>query len=140
LVDFDTVCQAEPALDLGQFLAYLRLAVLKAHNGGETASTTVANQLCERFLNTYLIAAGYYRAESEQLHSRASVYEVVSLLRLAQHSWQKLKESRLEQVILVLEERIPCLPPLQAPLNLRKAPLPWLGGAPSRRPLGLKQR
>src|SRR3712207_8430077 len=24
LLDFDTVCQAEPALDLGQFLAYLR--------------------------------------------------------------------------------------------------------------------
>ena len=29
LVDFDTVCQAEPALDLGQFLAYQRLAILK---------------------------------------------------------------------------------------------------------------
>src|SRR5204863_9536836 len=27
LVDFDTVCQAEPILDLGQFLAYQRLAI-----------------------------------------------------------------------------------------------------------------
>jgi hypothetical protein len=31
---FDTVCQAEPALDLGQFLAYLRLAVRKASGNG----------------------------------------------------------------------------------------------------------
>jgi hypothetical protein len=31
------------------------------------------------------------------------------LLRLALHSWQKLKVSRLEHAITLLEERISCL-------------------------------
>jgi hypothetical protein len=35
--------------------------------------------------------------------------EDVSLLRIELHSWQKLKGSRLEHVIVVLEERIACL-------------------------------
>ena len=37
LVDFDTICRAEPALDLGQFLAYSRLAVLKARKESRRA-------------------------------------------------------------------------------------------------------
>ena len=43
---------------------------------------------------------------------RASVYQVISLLRMALHSWQKLKGTRIENVIAVLEEEMACLPQL----------------------------
>ena len=105
LVDFDTVCQSEPALDLGQFLGYLAVAARKARTpDGPGAGTSLAGQLGTRFVDAYAEAAGTARAE---LLDRAAVYEIVSLLRLAFHSWQKLKRGRLEHVVDVLDERVP---------------------------------
>ncbi len=104
LVDFDTVCQAEPALDLGQFLAYLGVAARKARAPGGPGPR-LAGPLGARFLAAYAEAAG----APVELAERAAVYEVTSLLRLALHSWQKLKRSRLEHVVDVLDERVPQL-------------------------------
>src|SRR5262249_39746548 len=112
LVDFDTVCQAEPALDLGQFLAYLRVAALKARKSGGGAATDIAGQLAERFLRAYIAAAGERIEDEERLRVRISIYQIVSLLRMALHSWQKLKGARIENVIAVIEEQIACLPQL----------------------------
>jgi thiamine kinase-like enzyme len=110
LVDFDTSCEAEPALDLGQFLAYVRLAGRKAQQRTAQELGEATDELCARFLNAYIQIAGYHGPDAEQLRARVAVYEVISLLRIAQHSWQKLKGSRLELVIDLLEERITCLP------------------------------
>jgi phosphotransferase family enzyme len=112
LVDFDTVCQAEPALDLGQFLAYVRMAGRKGQKAGATAPVELSEQLCTRFLQDYITAAGDRLEDEEQLRMRVPVYEIISLLRLALHSWQKLKGSRLEYVLSILEERVSCLPQL----------------------------
>ncbi len=109
LVDFDTVCQAEPAIDLGQFLAYLRVAVQKAHRNAAQAPTGLADELGEAFYDAYVAAADTWLADEEQLRARTSVYEIVSLLRLALHSWQKLKAARIQNVLAVLEERMACL-------------------------------
>jgi hypothetical protein len=108
LVDFDTICQAEPALDLGQFLAYVRVAVLKALKASPAAAT-LTEQLGEQFIQTY-IAAGDGLEDQQRLRRRVPAYEIISLLRLGLHSWQKLKGSRLENVITILEERVACLP------------------------------
>jgi ABC-type multidrug transport system fused ATPase/permease subunit/thiamine kinase-like enzyme len=112
LVDFDTVCQAEPALDLGQFLAYLRAAAHKAHKTTSPGATPIGVQLGEHFLDTYIVAAGEHIEDAERLRIRASVYEVVSLMRMALHSWQQLKATRLENAIAVLEEAMVRLPQL----------------------------
>jgi hypothetical protein len=45
----------------------------------------------------------------QQLRDRLALYEVLMLLRLAIHSWQKLKVSRLEHALTLLEERTLCL-------------------------------
>jgi hypothetical protein len=37
------------------------------------------------------------------------VYEILSLLRVAAHSWQKLKGVRLQAAMTLLKERIECL-------------------------------
>ncbi len=112
LVDFDTVCQAEPALDLGQFLAYLRAAAHKAGKAANSGATPIGVQLGEHFLDTYIAAAGDQIEDAERLRIRASVYEVVSLMRMALHSWQQLKATRLENAIAVLEEAMVRLPQL----------------------------
>ena len=105
LVDFDTICQAEPALDLAHFLAYLRLAVLRAQKAAVDTNAVASEQLCERFLAAYLDAADPELAEAS-LRERLGGYELVSLLRLALHSWQKLKIGRLADVMAVLEDRL----------------------------------
>ena len=112
LVDFDTVCQAEPALDLGQFLAYLRAAAHKARKAATPGTTPIGVQLGEHFLDAYIAAAGEQIEDAERLRIRVSVYEVVSLMRMALHSWQQLKATRLENAIAVLEEAMVRLPQL----------------------------
>ena len=112
LVDFDTVCQAEPALDLGQFLAYLRVATHKAQKLTASVQTDLGAQLGEQFLQTYIAAMGDQIEDAERLRVRVSVYEVVSLIRMALHSWQQIKPARLENVLAVLEEQLAALPQL----------------------------
>ncbi len=109
LVDFDTVCQAEPALDLGQFLAYQRLAILKDQRRDAPMPAAATEQLCGVFLDAYMTARGAAIGDQQQLRDRVALYEVLMLLRLAIHSWQKLKVSRLEHALTLLEERTLCL-------------------------------
>ncbi|MEO7908160.1 MAG: phosphotransferase [Roseiflexaceae bacterium] len=109
LVDFDTVCQAEPALDLGQFLAYQQLAILKDQPRDAPMSAAAIKQLCDIFLDTYIAARGASVGDERQLRDRTALYEVLMLLRLAIHSWQKLKVSRLDHALTLLEERVLCL-------------------------------
>jgi aminoglycoside phosphotransferase (APT) family kinase protein len=112
LVDFDTVCQAEPALDVGQFLAYLRVAAHKARKAAAPGAAPIGEQLGEHFLAAYIAAAGDGLEDDERLRVRASVYEIVSLMRMALHSWHQLKGARLENAIDVLEEAMERLPQL----------------------------
>jgi hypothetical protein len=112
LVDFDTICQAEPALDLGQFLAYLRVATRKAHKRAAAPASDFGAQLGERFLQTYIATTSERLEDVDRLRIRVSVYTIVSLLRMALHSWQQLKIARMENVISVLEEEMACLPQL----------------------------
>jgi aminoglycoside phosphotransferase (APT) family kinase protein len=110
LVDFDTVCQAEPSLDLGQFLAYVRIAILKASQKPEHADMALADELGASFLSAYISASGFELKYAERLRIRVPLYEGTSLLRIAIHSWQKLKSGRLEHTLAALEEKISCLP------------------------------
>jgi ABC-type multidrug transport system fused ATPase/permease subunit len=110
LVDFDSVCQAEPALDLGQFLAYLRVADKKKEQ--TDASGELVAQISERFLEAYLAAAGDRVEDVDRLRIRISVYKIISLLRRTMRSWQKFKGSRTASALAILEEEIACLPHL----------------------------
>lgn len=106
LVDFDTACQAEPALDLGQFTAHLRVACRKAERRAGVAPTDLADRLCEGFLETYSQSTPSGPAPAGRpMDDRIEAYELVSLLRLAVHSWQKLKPDRLGDALSVIEER-----------------------------------
>jgi hypothetical protein len=108
LVDFDTVCQAEPALDLGQFLAYQGLNIRR--NRRADSPDGLAEKLGAGFLEAYLAAMGDRIGDAQALKARAHIYELLMLSRLAIHSWQKLKVSRLEHAMKLIEERIAWLP------------------------------
>jgi hypothetical protein len=102
LVDFDNFCQAEPALDLGHFLAYLRFAGVKARGISAAERAALGEDLAARFTAAYAGAGG----PAEAL-ARVPVYEAVSLLRLAVHAWQRFKGTRLGNILTVLDERLP---------------------------------
>jgi aminoglycoside phosphotransferase (APT) family kinase protein len=112
LVDFDSVCQAEPALDLGQFLAYLKVAGFKAKQVASNESSALVQELSDRFMRTYMIAMGGRIEDGERLRIRVAVYQMISLLRRALRSWQKFKGSRLENAIALIEEEMAYLPQL----------------------------
>lgn len=110
LVDFDTVCQAEPALDLGQFLAYQRLVIRKDQRPETPLASEAVEQLCAGFLDSYMQAIDKQVGDRQPFYLRVQIYEILMLLRLVIHSWQKLKVDRLGHAMDLIEERIVCLP------------------------------
>jgi len=104
MVDFDTICLAEPALDVGHFVAYLNTQVEKMQRRGKAGAPP--RDLGERFLREYLAATG---VDELRLRSRMAIYEAASLLRMALHSRQKFQDVRGEGTAALLEERMPLL-------------------------------
>ena len=108
LVDFDTMCQAEPAQDLGHYLAYQRLNIIKDQDPNSPFPQEEIEHLCAVFLDTYIDVSKAWIADEALLRGRVAIYELISLIRLTLHSWEKMKGSRLKQTMLLLEERIEC--------------------------------
>jgi phosphotransferase family enzyme len=108
LVDFDSLCQAEPALDLGKFLAHLRTEAQKIQRRA-SVSSPLGEELAEQFLPAYVGAVGGRAEDERRLRLRTSVYETIALLRLALLSHQDLDETRREMTAGLLEERISAL-------------------------------
>jgi hypothetical protein len=100
LVDFDTVCLAEPALDLGEFTAHL--AVVAARPGHVVPSPRGPGDDLEGvFLREYLRRAG--EAASDVLPARVAAYRTVALTRLALRSWSRFRPERLRAVMGLLD-------------------------------------
>ena len=97
LLDFDTLCMADPAMDVGRFLAYLRMAVRKAAHGADP----LVDDLAAAFLDAYLernptVDAGF--------RARVARNERQSLVRMGLHAWRHLKLARLQSTLLLLDE------------------------------------
>jgi hypothetical protein len=105
LVDFDSLCQAEAALDLGKFLAHLRTETEKIQRRA-SVSSPLGEELAEQFLRAYVSAAGDHVEDERRLGLRTTLYETIALLRLALRSQQDLDETRLELTTALLEERM----------------------------------
>ena len=94
VLDFDDLGQAEPACDLGRFLASMRTVLAKSGNPS-------GDRLGSRFLDVYQAMGGDVPSVA-----RLEVYAVTSLVRMAAHGWKRLKPSRLRLVCAVLEAEI----------------------------------
>ena len=104
LVDFDQVCLADPALDVGYFLAYLRPAGLFHRPAGR-------RDWFEAAAGTFL--AGYLQRPAERgepaatgagTAHRASVFEAALLLKIAARRVNRLHSPRPGEVSAVLDE------------------------------------
>jgi aminoglycoside phosphotransferase (APT) family kinase protein len=102
LVDFDTVCRAEPALDLGQFTGHLAVA---ARKGREQPGVTTSDgdDLASAFLGEYVRLSG--STDIAALLARVAAYRTLALVRSATRSWCRLKPERLRSTLSVLDER-----------------------------------
>lgn len=110
LTGLEAACQAEPALDLGRFLAHLRLLT---HEATRAASETPAEgrtpdhkgeepAAAERwFLRAYADQAGL--TDLDRLRRRAAPFELSSLARLAVERWCQLDARGLRNVLAALE-------------------------------------
>jgi aminoglycoside phosphotransferase (APT) family kinase protein len=105
LIDFDSVSQAEPALDLGQFLTYLRVAGLKSKLP-PAATRVLIDQLVDRFLETYAVVVGVPVSDRARLRERVAIYRTISLLRRSLRSWQKFKPGRIVSALALLEAEL----------------------------------
>jgi Phosphotransferase enzyme family len=94
VLDFDRLCQAESAFDLGRFLAYFRVALARSGHGA-------GDGLTARFKERYRAAGGQATEDD-----RIEVYGIASLVRMAAHSCQQLKPARLRLVCTVLERAV----------------------------------
>jgi Ser/Thr protein kinase RdoA (MazF antagonist) len=110
LLDFDGLCQAEPARDLGHFCAYLRVACAKAEWAAGKDRSGLSEELVDRFVRTYEGVTGTPPAEARQLHGRIGVHASLRLVKMSVGSWHQLKAARLSAALSVLEEE--CLPKL----------------------------
>jgi hypothetical protein len=104
LVDFDQFCLADPALDVGYFLAYLRPAGLWYHRAGRRAWFEAA---ADTFLTTYLhrlAERGESAATCAGIAGRAPVFEAALLLKIAARRANRLHSPRAGEVAAVLDE------------------------------------
>jgi thiamine kinase-like enzyme len=104
LVDFDQFCLADPALDVGYFLAYLRPAGLFYRRAGRRAWFEESAGI---FLSTYLhrlAERGESPATCSGIARRAPVFEAALLLKIAARRANRLHSPRPGEVSAVLDE------------------------------------
>ena len=109
LVDFDQFCLADPALDVGYFLAYLRPAGLWYRRAGRREWFEAA---ADAFLSTYLehlAEGGETVGRREGIARRAPVFEAALLLKIAARRANRLHSPRPGEVAAVLDEVARCL-------------------------------
>jgi hypothetical protein len=114
LVDFDQFCLADPALDLGYFLAYLRPPGIWYHRSGTRAWFEEA---AAAFLAAYAAAAqarGMGDTELDGVLRRCHAYEAALLLKIAARRPNRLHSARPGEVRALLEEVTACLVASQA--------------------------
>jgi aminoglycoside phosphotransferase (APT) family kinase protein len=97
LVDVDTLCLAEPALDLGRFLAYLQVTGIRRSAGARP----LLADLTEHFLQSYLDACP--ATDARLLRARTAAYRALSLARLGASACWQLKDDRLSAAADVLD-------------------------------------
>lgn len=109
LVDFDQFCRADPALDVGYFLAYLRPPGLWYHRAGTRAWFARA---ATTFLTAYddrLAERGVDASTRAGVRRRCHVYEAALLLKIAARRPNRLHSPRPGEVRALLAEVTSCL-------------------------------
>jgi hypothetical protein len=109
VVDFDGFCLADPALDVGYFLAYLRPSGLWYHRSGMMPWFEAA---AEVFTTTYrqaMLELGVTEAEINGILQRSRFYEAALLFKIATRRVNRLNSPRPKELSAMLHEIATCL-------------------------------
>lgn len=109
VVDFDGFCLADPALDVGYFLAYLRPSGLWYHRPGMMSWFKAA---AEVFTTTYrqaMLELGVTQAAIDGIMQRSKLYEAALLFKIATRRVNRLNSPRSKELAAMLEEVAACL-------------------------------
>jgi aminoglycoside phosphotransferase (APT) family kinase protein len=109
LVDFDQFCLADPALDVGYFLAYLRPPGFWHSQAG---TRDWFHSAAETFRSAYTAALtrrGIAPSACSSILERAAVYEAALLMKIAARRPNRLHSPRPAEVQAVLNEISGCL-------------------------------
>jgi len=109
-IDFDSFCQAEPAMDLALFRVTLidrgmsavqdeSIAIEGAMQGGYTDRLIQLETIADRFL-------AHYAALRPVSRPRVALWEALNILELVLRSWERVKPIRLNHTILMLERQL----------------------------------
>ncbi len=109
IVDFDGFCLADPALDVGYFLAYLRPSGLWYHKQGmrewfDGAATVFLTGYCET-----MRMRGMTNKIIDSILERSRLYEGALLLKIATRRVNRLNSPRLQELSAILDEIKACL-------------------------------
>ena len=109
VVDFDGFCLADPALDVGYFLAYLRPSGLWYHLPGMMPWFQAA---AEAFTSTYrhaMLELGITEEVLDGILQRSKLYEAALLFKIATRRVNRLNSPRPKELAAMLEEISACL-------------------------------
>ena len=109
VVDFDGFCLADPALDVGYFLAYLRPSGLWYHLPGMKPWFESA---AEVFTSTYrhaMIELGITEEAVDGILQRSKLYEAALLFKIATRRVNRLNSPRPKELAAMLKEISACL-------------------------------
>lgn len=109
VVDFDGFCLADPALDVGYFLAYLRPSGLWYAKQG---ACQWFKQAATLFRDTYreaMAAQGVAAATLDGILERSRLYEAALLFKIATRRVNRLNSPRPKELSVMLNEIAACL-------------------------------
>jgi len=109
MVDFDGFCLADPALDVGYFLAYLRPGGLWYDRPGMRQWFEAA---AEVFVSTYqqaILELGVSQSAVDGILERSRLYEAALLFKIATRRVNRLNSPRPKELSTMLAEIASCL-------------------------------
>lgn len=109
VVDFDGFCLADPALDVGYFLAYLRPSGLWYQRQGMRAWFEAAAGVFVTAYTRASVELGVSPAECAGIAQRAQLYAAALLFKIATRRVNRLNSPRASELANILTEITACL-------------------------------
>jgi Phosphotransferase enzyme family len=109
VVDFDGVCLADPALDVGYFLAYLRPSGLWYEHSGMRQWFDGAAEIFQSEYQKAMLAAGVTADEIADILARTRFYEAALIFKIAARRANRLNSPRSGELSAMLSEIAHCL-------------------------------
>jgi len=109
VVDFDGFCLADPALDVGYFLAYLRPSALWYQRAGMRQWFEEAATIFRNGYQQTMVARGVAPATVQGILERTPLYEAALIFKIATRRVNRLNSPRPQELSAMLNEIAQCL-------------------------------